>query len=78
MIATWGFFVKLHPFYYFAMSYVFGFLFLDFWFFFHRKEKLFKIMFTCKSSIQKGKKKVGKKLNEKRKGKGTKIVTNMT
>jgi hypothetical protein len=53
MIATWGFFVKLHPFSYFAMSYVFGFLSLIFWFFFHRKEKLFKIMFTCKSRIQK-------------------------
>jgi hypothetical protein len=72
MIATWGFFVKLHPFYYFAMSYGFWFFVSNFLVFFHRKQKLFKIMFTYKSRIQKGKIESEKKLNEKIKGKGTK------
>jgi hypothetical protein len=53
MIATWGFFVKLHPFYYFVMSYVFGF-------FFTKKKSYSKLCSPAKIGYKRGKKKVGK------------------
>jgi hypothetical protein len=39
MVATWGFFVKLHPFYYFAMSYGFWFFVSNFLVFFSPRRK---------------------------------------
>jgi hypothetical protein len=55
MIATWGFFVKLHPFYYFAMSY--GFLSLIFWFFFTEKKSYSKLCSSTKVGYKRGKRK---------------------
>ncbi len=60
MIVTWGFFVKLHPFYYFAMSYVFGFLSLIFYFFSPKRKNYSKLCSPAKIGYKRGKKKVGK------------------
>jgi hypothetical protein len=59
------------------MSYGFWFFVSNFLVFFHRKEKLFKIMFTYKSRIQKRKKESEKKLNEKKKERKKEGVCNL-